>query len=378
MRKNILRSGVGFFLFLFCLVNVMAQPKAPAESGLTIVKQADYTSIKNQANTGTCWSFSTTSLIESQTMHNSTGQFDLSEMYTVRNIYTEKARNYILRQGAAQFGPGGLGHDVIYAMARYGAVPESVYSGLTLGEKNHNHTVLDQKLKSYLDSLLKTRPIPSDWMKGFQTILDDHLGKAPATFMYKEKQYTPQTFATEVLKFKADDYVNITSFSHHPFYTSFILEAPDNFQNGSYYNLPLNEMINLTERAIELGYSIMWDADISNKNFRQRDGFAMQWSDGGAVKEINPDAEEMKYDQALRQTLYENLTTQDDHLMHLVGVEKSKGGKKFFLVKNSWGEIGPYKGMIHVSEAYFAINTVSLVIPKAALDNSLREKLGIR
>jgi len=378
MKKYILRSGVGFLLVLLCFGRVMAQPKAQAESGLTIVKQSDYTSIKNQANTGTCWSFSTTSLIESQTLHNGTGQFDLSEMYTVRNIYTEKARNYILRQGAAQFGPGGLGHDVIHAMARYGAVPESVYSGLTLGEKNHNHNILDRKLKSYLDSLLKLRPIPNDWMKGFETILDDNLGKVPATFMYKEKQYTPQTFATEVLKFKADDYVNITSFSHHPFYSSFILEAPDNFQNGSYYNLPLKEMINLTERAIELGYSIMWDADISNKNFRQRDGFAMQWSDGGAVKVINPDDEEMKYDQAIRQTLYENLTTQDDHLMHLVGVEKSKRGKKFFLVKNSWGEIGPYKGMIHVSEAYFAINTVSLVIPKSALDNSLREKLGIR
>lgn len=311
-------------------------------------------------------------------MHAGDGQFDLSEMYTVRNIYTDKGRNYILRQGAAQFGPGGLGHDVIQSMAAYGAVPENVYSGLTLGKNSHDHSRLDRTLKSYLDSLLQMRPIPNDWMTGFQSILDDNLGKVPNTFMYKEKQYTPQSFASEVLHFKASDYVNITSFSHHPFYTSFILEAPDNFQNGSYYNIPLDEMIKVTQHAVELGYSIMWDADVSNRNFRQRDGFAMQWKESRSTSaDINPDEEEMKYDQAIRQTLYENLTTQDDHLMHLVGLEKSKGGKKFFLVKNSWGEVGPYKGMIHVSEAYFAINTVSLVVPKAALDKSLREKLGI-
>jgi len=290
----------------------------------------------------------------------------------------EKARNYILRQGAAQFGSGWLGHDVIRAVSKYGALPESVYSGVLLGEKNHDHRKLDLKLKSYLDTLLTRTPIPTNWMEGFQSILDDNLGSVPTSFVYKEKQYTPLTFASEVLHSNSKDYVNITSFSHHPFYTSFILEAPDNFLNGSYYNIPLDEMIDLTMHAVESGHSIMWDADVSNKFFRQRQGFALQWTDAASIpKVIDPEAAEVPYNQEVRQELYENLTTQDDHLMHLVGIEKSTGGKNFFLVKNSWGEIGPYKGLIHVSETYFAINTISLVVPKDALDRKLKGKLGM-
>ncbi len=345
---------------------------------LAVVKKVEYTSIKNQANTGTCWSFSTTSLLESTTLKAGFGEFDLSEMFTVRNIYTEKAKNYVLRQGNAQFGAGGLGHDVTWSIAKYGAMPESVYSGLLLGEKMHNHSTLDSRLKSHIDSLLKIRPVPGNWMTGFQGILDEYLGKAPETFMYLERQYTPHSFAKDVLHYNADDYVNITSFTHHPFYLPFILEVPDNFLNGSYYNVPLEEMIKLTERAIELGYSVVWDADVSNRNFNQKAGYAMQWAEGEAPKNISAEDEETKYNQTVRQELFENLTTQDDHLMHLVGVEKSKGGKKFFLVKNSWGEVGPFKGLINVSEAYFAVNTISLVVPKAAFDNALRTKLGIK
>lgn len=369
------RSAVAGALAIVMSCSTSVAQSSGGSAGLTTIKELSYTPVKNQASTGTCWSFSTTSLVEAQTIRNGLGSFDLSEMFTVRNIYKEKARNYILRQGTAQFGAGGLGHDVIRAMATYGAMPESVYSGLTLSQKFHNHTELDRKLKAYLDSLLASRPVRADWMNGFEGILDDHLGKVPETFTYREKQYTPITFATEVLHFSAADYVNITSYAHHPFYTSFILEAPDNFLNGSYYNVPLNELIRLTERAVESGYTLMWDADVSNKGFRQKDGFAMYWKDGVPPSHVTPDDPEASYDQAIRQSLYENLTTQDDHLMHIVGLERSKGGKLFFLVKNSWGDVGPFKGMIHVSEAYFAINTVSLVVPKAALDQALQSKM---
>ena len=371
--------GIINLFFVCCWMMVTQMNWAQTSmTDLVVVKKIEYTPIKNQANTGTCWSFSVTSLIESQTLKGGFGVVDVSEMFTVRNIYTEKARNYMLRQGAAKFGSGGMGHDVIHAIATYGAVPENVYSGLTLGEKNHDHSKLDSELKSYLDSLLKTRPLPNHWMTGFQSILDDHLGKAPEVFMYLEKQYTPNSFAKEVLHFNAVDYVNITSYTHHPFYSPFILETPDNFLNGSFYNLPLDEMITLTEHALELGYSLMWDADVSNPYFNQNNGYAIQRKKIERPTIVDPDDEEVKYDQEMRQTLYENLTSQDDHLMHLVGLERSKGGKRFFLVKNSWGEVGPFKGMINISETYFAINTVSLVIPKAAIDNALKLKMGIR
>jgi bleomycin hydrolase len=181
-----------------------------------------------------------------------------------------------------------------------------------------------------------------------------------------------------VLHFSAKDYVTITSFTHHPFYTSFALEVPDNFLNGYYFNLPLDEMIKLTEQTLQRGYSLMWDADVSNELFRQQDGFAMLWRDGSfRDKGCNPDDEEQLYDQATRQALYENLTTQDDHLMHLVGLKRSAGGKKFFLVKNSWGNVGPFEGLINVSEAYFAVNTISLVLPRAALDQEQLSKLRL-
>ncbi|MEO8471650.1 MAG: C1 family peptidase [Chryseolinea sp.] len=366
-------------IVLFVTLEGFGQVVGVQSSPLKPVKRVAYTSVKNQASSGTCWSFSTTSLIESQSIKNGLGELDLSEMYTVRSIYTEKAKNYIRRQGKAQFGGGGLGHDVIHAIDVYGAMPESAYSGLTLGETKHNHNVLDKKLSMYLDSLLQKRPIPTDWMKGFESILNDHLGKPPVTFMYKEKQYTPKSFAKEVLRFSAKDYVNITSFTHHPYYEPFILEVPDNFQNGEYYNVPLDEMIKVTERAVETGYSVMWDADVSNKLFRQREGYAMQWADSAKVGQtVSPDDAEIKYDANLRQALYENLTTGDDHLMHIVGLEQSVKGKKLFLVKNSWGEVGPFQGMINVSEAYFALNTVSLVIPRAAIAQGLQGKLGIK
>jgi bleomycin hydrolase len=375
--RIVLSKGVRIGAFLlsagalpfFCL----GQATAP-KTGLTLIRQLPVTSVKSQDNTGTCWSYSTTSLVESQTIKNGKGTVDLSEMFTVRNIYREKAVNYVLRQGNAQFGPGGLGHDVIHAMETYGAMPESAYTGLTLGQQRHDHGVLDKKLKAYLDSLLKLRPLPGDWMKGFDNILNDHLGEPPTTFVYGEKTYTPVTFAKEVLHFSANDYVNITSFTHHPFYSAFVLEAPDNALNGMYYNLPIDELLELTRKSIESGYTIMWDSDVSNKYFRQQDGYAMMVKDPTAPF-TNPDEPEVSYTQAYRQSLYENLTTQDDHLMHLIGIEKSATGKIFFLVKNSWGEIGPFKGFIHVSESYFAINTVSVVIPKAALDTSLKSKL---
>lgn len=367
-----------FPAFLALSLLTHAQP-AVAPADFTIEKIIAATPVKNQAMTGTCWCFSSTSLLESQCLQQNIGEMDLSEMFTVRNIYIEKARNYILRQGHAQFGEGGLGHDLIRAVATYGAMPESAYSGLINGNKMHNHQAMSASLQKYLDSLLKIVPVPAGWLKGYTAILDEGIGVPPATFDFKGKQYTPQAFAKDVLKFNPDDYVNITSFTHQPYYKPFIIQVPDNFSNGSYYNLPLQEMIDVVKNALKNNYSVLWDADVSNKGFRQGDGFALNL-DGTITKGVpfSADMTEHPYSEAYRQQLYENLTTQDDHLMHITGLDRSKNGREFFVVKNSWGEIGPFKGYINVSEAYFAVNTISLVVPKAAIDKALLEKMGIK
>ena len=230
---------------------------------------------------------------------------------------------------------------------------------------------------------MAAKPIAEDWLTKYDSILDSHLGKVPAKFIYAGKEYSPKTFAATVLKFNPNDYVYLTSFTHHPYYESFVLEVPDNFSNGAYYNIPLNEMIQTTKEAINKGYSVMWDADVSNDGFMQQLGFAFDMNSvpeklrtkgdvmKGTVKEGNYDAEK-------RQKLFENLTTQDDHLMHIVGINKGADGKEYFNVKNSWGEVGPLKGFINVSENYFAINTISLVVPKASLSKTMLEKLGIK
>lgn len=380
MKRSLFLLPLSFaVLFLSAQPQVLTASQTFPKAEFLDIKTVKATPVKNQAMTGTCWCFSTTSLLESDEIRKEKQEIDLSEMFTVRNIYVEKAKNYILRQGRAQFGEGGLSHDMIRAVGTYGAVPEVVYSGLTNGQKEYNHQELFRKLRSYLDSVLKKQPIAADWMEGYSKILDQYLGKVPQEFSYDGKKYTPLSFAKEVLHFDANDYVSLTSFTHEPYYSSFILQVPDNFANGSFYNLPLNELIETVKDAVNKGYSVAWDADVSNKGFRQDVGLALNLDPSVKyTKEmLGTDTREMPYDATVRQQLYENLTTQDDHLMHIVGTERSKDGKTFFVVKNSWGKIGPFEGYINVSEAYFGINTISIVLPKAALSKSLQQKLHL-
>lgn len=386
-----MKKFIAIFAMVFLGQTLLAQPTGQSEvspdpTGVQAASGNDFvnpkknfnTGVKDQQRTSTCWSFSTTSLVESQTYKNRLGAYDLSEMFTVRNIYLEKAKNYILRQGHAQFSEGGLGHDLIRTYSIYGAVPEQAYSGMVSGMQLYDHEVMFKQLNKYVDSVVKSRNsgLKAEWIPGYQAILDNFMGPLPAKFNYNGKMYTPESFAKNVLQFKADDYVNITSFTHHPYYQSFILEVPDNFSNGAYYNLPLDEMIQLVNNAVSNGFTVLWDTDVSNAGFGGKNGYAMYLEAGASASD--PDAKEAAWSAATRQRLFENLTTQDDHLMHIVGLEKSKQGKTFFIVKNSWGDVGKYHGYLHASESYFAINTISLVVPKAAIPQALLDKLKLK
>jgi bleomycin hydrolase len=368
MKKTVILKNLVLLFVFFVLGNSYSQE-------LKSIKLNQATEVKDQGMSGTCWCFSIVSILESELLQKGIQHPDLSEMYIVRNIYFDKAWNYILRQGATRFGEGAFAHDVFPAVEKYGIVPLSVYPSLDNGKINHFG--FDEKLKKFLDSVLVKTPISLDWQINYNKMLDDKFGILPEKFTYEGKEYTPKEYAEKVLKFNRDDYVGLTSFTHHPFYKPFNVEVPDNYSGGLFYNVPVSELIDAAKYAVLHDYTVGWDADVSNLFFNQQAGWAMVPKDKSDLKGIiNPDDEEIAYTQKSRQDLFENLTTQDDHLMHLIGLKETEKGKTFFYVKNSWGTIGPFQGFINVSDTYFGINTITLVMPLNALSPEMRAKIG--
>jgi bleomycin hydrolase len=353
-----------FLLLLAFTSTIFAQDNVPVT-----IKQIAAGTVKYQGNTNTCWSFSTTSMIESGEMKTDNKDIDLSELYTARNMYIEKAKRYILSNGTTLFEAGGLSHDALFGIAKYGAIPSTFYSrdkGVKFSD--NTNVQLDQILKNYLDSVLKNKPIDPNWLAGFIKKHDAIVGTPPGHFTWEGRDYTPVTFAQQVLKFNPNDYVTITSFTHHPFYTNFALEIPDNFLMAEpYLNVPLDELKAIAYNTIQKGYSFAVDVDLSNNGWNcDRSGYALFEKDR-FNHVANPDTIEMACSQALRQQLFELLITQDDHLIHVVGIAKSKNGKLFFILKDSLGPT-PFKGYDYISENYFGINALSITIPKKALD----------
>lgn len=344
-----------------------------AQYEFKIEKQLDYTPVKDQYKTGTCWSFSTISFLESELIRMGHEQFDLSEMYIVKNIYFEKATNYILRQGKTNFSEGALAHDAIRAMDKYGLIPQSKCPDIEK-ELPNDHEV-HSVLSGMVHQLVKDRTPGKNWKDAYKAVLDVFYGKHPVKFDFDGKTVTPKEFSKS-LGLNASDYVSITSFTHHPFYEKFILEIPDNFSNESYYNVPLNDLEEIVDKAIAKGYTINWDGDVSEKYFSSKKGIAIL-----PVKDreepLESPGEEIEATQELRQEKFESYTTKDDHLMHLVGIAKDQNNTKYYIIKNSWGTKGEFEGLLYMSESYFRLKTIAILLNKQAIDKDMVKKIGL-
>lgn len=388
---------VGALLFA-CALTTVAQ-----ESGdyvFTPVKELKVTPVKNQNRTGTCWSFSGLGFLEAELIRQGKGEFDLSEMFIVGHSYKDKADKYVRLHGKLNFGQGGSFEDVLYVTKHYGAVPESVMNGLQYGEDMHVHGEMEAIAYNYVNAVVKNNngKLSTSWKKGYDAVIDSYLGEVPEKFTYNGKEYTPQTFAKE-LGLNIDDYVSLTSYTHHPFYSEFPLEIEDNWRWANSYNLPLDEFMAVFENAINTGYSIAWGSDVSEKGFT-RNGIAVipdikaietsgsdqdKWvglskteKDNEIKKLIEKPCQEIAVTQAMRQEAYDNYQTTDDHGMIIYGIAKDQTGKKFYMVKNSWGTDNKYQGTWYASEAFVAYKTMNIIVHKDALPKTISKKLGLK
>lgn len=368
-----------FLPLLFVLLTAYSYAQQPYQFNTVIDLEA--TPVISQGRTGTCWSFSSTSFLESEIIRIKGKQIDLSEMYTVRNTYPKKAENFVMRQGKAQFSEGGLAHDVMNSVADYGLVPQSAYSGLSANESSHNHAELSAVLRAMLDTYIDNpgRKLSKKWRKAVDAVLDVYIGDNPESFMYDGVSYTPRSFQ-EYTGIVPADYVSITSFSHAAFYDEFILNIPDNWSYGSFYNVPLDEMISTIDHALEKGFTVELDCDVSERTFSSKDGVAVIPANAdNNVKALQGKYSERKIDQQYRQDEFENYNTTDDHLMHITGLLRDQNGTKYYKVKNSWGtdeKRNANGGYVYFSESYMRLKAISITVHKDAVPAQTAKKLN--
>ena len=407
-----------FFLFALALISITAtaqppmggpmgpRPQKPEEGfQFTVVKENPITSVKNQASTGTCWCFSSLSFIESEAIRinklKEADYPDLSEMFVVSHAYTDKAVKYIRVDGALNFAQGSSFGDLVTVLKTYGIVPNEVMPGLNYGTDRHMHGELLAGLKGYMDGILKNpnRKLSTAWLKGFQGILDAYLGPIPEKFTYKGKEYTPKSYF-ESLNVNMDDYLDFTSWTHLSYYEKHPVEVADNWRWEQAYNVPMDEMMAIIDYAVENGYTVAWASDVSETGFT-RDGIGIvpdmeaiqkQAQQAGSDQQrwvgaapgqqqrptFNKPVPELTITPELRQQGYEEKNTTDDHGMQIYGIAKDQNGTKYYMVKNSWGETGKYKGLWYVSEAYVKYKTMDFMVHKDAIPKDIKKKLGIK
>ncbi|HET8810274.1 MAG TPA: C1 family peptidase [Flavobacteriaceae bacterium] len=370
MKKYLIFAGI-----LFGLQFATAQ-----EYEFSPVIDLEATPVISQGRTGTCWSFSTSSFLESEIMRETGKTIDLSEMYNVRYTYPEKANNYVMRQGNARFSEGGLAHDVINSIAAHGIVPNSVYSGMDENQKRHNHAEMVAVLSAMLDTYVENPAgeLSADWDNAVNAVLDVYLGEPVEKFTYEGKTYTPQSFL-EMTEIDPADYVTLTSFKNHPFYSEFILSIPDNFSNGSYYNVPLDELIKTIDHALKNGYTIALDIDVSEPTFSAKQGVAVIPANSSenetAMTKI---VDEKEITPEFRLEEFRNFNTTDDHLMHITGTVKDQDGNVYYKVKNSWGTKGlAHDGFVYMSVPYVKLKTISILLHKDGVPKKVKRELEI-
>ncbi|MDR2915559.1 MAG: aminopeptidase [Tannerella sp.] len=395
------RGLIAGILLLSSFISMSAQESSNNEGyEFTTVKELKITPVKNQNRSGTCWSFSGVAMIESELLRMGKGEYDLSEMFIVNKSYIDKADKYVRLHGFLNYAQGGAFADVLYAFNHYGAVPGEVYRGLNYDEAMHVHGEMEQASFAFVKAIVanpngKLSPV---WKNAHKAIIESYLGEIPEKFTYKGKEYTPESFG-QSLGLNIDDYVSLTSYTHEPFYSSFALEIQDNWRWAQSYNLPLDELMQVFENAINTGYTVAWGADVSEKGFT-RDGIAVmpdieyqetkgsdqeQWvglsrtEKDAKIKELTKKpCKEIEVTQEIRQKAYDNYETTDDHGMLIYGIAKDQTGKNYYMVKNSWGTDNKYQGTWYASEAFVAYKTMNIVVHKDALPKAIKGKLGIK
>ncbi|MRT92471.1 aminopeptidase C [Ancylomarina sp. 16SWW S1-10-2] len=396
-------SVIAISLILCIQGQAFAKKKKPTTTEgfkFTSVSDIPTTGVRNQESTGTCWTFATTSFIETELIRLGAGNIDLSEMFTVRHAYTQKALKYFRLHGKGNFSEGGQAHDVLNVVKEFGFVPETAYSGNQYGSEFNIHQEMVKSTKAMLDEIIKNpnRTITPVWQKSVNGVFDTYMGATPEKFDNNGQTITPVEYMKET-GFNPNDYIELTSYSHHPYYKEMDLEIPDNWSHDLYYNLPIDELMAVIDNALTNDYSVCWDGDVSEKGFSHRNGVAIlpavdtkdmtnseieKW-DAMSAKEkkaslykFDKPRAEKKVDQTLRQATFDNYKTTDDHLMHLTGIVKDQNGTRYYKTKNSWAKnSNKMGGYLNMSEAYVRLKTVAIMVHKDAIPAELKAKLGL-
>ena len=368
----------------------------------TTIKENPITRIKDQNRSGTCWDYSTLSFFESEILKATGKRYNLCEAFVANKTYMERAIQVVRYHGDCQFAQGGSAEDVLSTLKNHGICPLEAmpFPGSLYGDSLNNFNEFFRLLEPYVAAIAKSdaKKISSQWKVGLQGILDAYLGKCPEKFTYEGKEYTPKTFMSS-LGINLDDYVSITSYTHHPFYTAFAVEVQDNWRFPLSYNVPMDEMMQIIDNAIDNGYTVAWGGDVSEDGFTRQglayavDGKAAQSLQGSdmakwlkmtttkkrsIIDSLGCTVPEIVPTQQMRQERFDNWELTDDHGMHIFGVAKDQNGKEYYMVQNSWGETGEYKGIWYMTKTFIAANTMDFLVNKNAIPKNIRKKLGIK